>query len=91
MNTEERKKQQAPIWLYAIAGVLLVAIVGVLIWSFSLKKDISVLQEEKELQRADFQAEVDSLMRVHNELKESYGTLSMELAEKDSIIQADAV
>ena len=43
------------------------------------------------MQRLDFQAEVDSLMRVHNELKESYGELSLELAEKDSIIQADAV
>ena len=43
------------------------------------------------MQRQDFQAEVDSLMKVHNELKESYGELSQELAEKDSIIQADAV
>ena len=43
------------------------------------------------MQRRDFQAEVDSLMKVHNELKESYGELSQELAEKDSIIQADAV
>ena len=30
-------------------------------------------------------------MKVHNELKDSYGELSQELAEKDSIIQADAV
>ena len=43
------------------------------------------------MQRLDFQAEVDSLMKVHNELKENYGELSLELAEKDSIIQADAV
>ena len=34
---------------------------------------------------------MDSLLKVHNDLKESYGELSLELAEKDSIIQADAV
>lgn len=56
----------------------------------SLKGDLSTLETEKELQRADFQAEVDSLLRVHNELKENYGELSNQLAEKDSIIQADA-
>ena len=30
-------------------------------------------------------------MKVHNELKDNYGELSQQLAEKDSIIQADAV
>jgi hypothetical protein len=56
-----------------------------------LKSKNEGLEAEKEMQRLDFQAEVDSLMKVHNELKESYGELSLELAEKDSIIQADAV
>ena len=57
----------------------------------SLKGDLNSLETEKEQQRADFQAEVDSLLRVHNELKDNYGELSSQLAEKDSIIQADAV
>ena len=57
----------------------------------SLKGDLNSLESEKEQQRADFQAEVDSLLRVHNELKANYGELSSQLAEKDSIIQADAV
>ena len=57
----------------------------------SIKSDLKELEAEKEMQRRDFQYEVDSLMKVHNELKESYGELSLELAEKDSIIQADAV
>ena len=75
-----------------IAAVLLaLAVIGLVIWLVLLKGDVKSLQAEKELQKADFEAQVDSMMRVHNELKESYGELSQELAEKDSIIQADAV
>lgn len=94
MYTEEKKqkKQGISIWLYALAALLLVAVIGILIWwALSLKSDIATLEQEKEMQRIDFQSEVDSLMKVHNDLKESYGELSMELAEKDSIIQANAV
>ena len=91
MDSENRKKAKQPIWLYAILGVLAIALVVLLVRNSSMKTDLQELEAEKEMQRADFQAEVDSLMRVHNELKESYGELSQELAEKDSIIQADAV
>ena len=89
MDTE--KKTSKPIWLYALLGLLAVALVFLAVRNASLKGDKEALEAEKELQRADFQAEVDSLMKVHNELKDSYGELSQELAEKDSIIQADAV
>ena len=91
MDSENRKKAKQPIWLYAILGALAIALVVLLVRNNSMKTDLQELEAEKEMQRADFQAEVDSLMRVHNELKESYGELSQELAEKDSIIQADAV
>lgn len=91
MDSENRKKAKQPIWLYAILGALAIALIVLLVRNSSMKTDLQELEAEKEMQRADFQAEVDSLMRVHNELKESYGELSQELAEKDSIIQADAV
>lgn len=65
-------------------------IIGLSCWLISLKGDLNTLENEKEQQRADFQAEVDSLVRVHNELKANYGELSSQLAEKDSIIMADA-
>ena len=91
MDSENRKKAKQPIWLYAILGALAIDLVVLLVRNSSMKTDLQELEAEKEMQRADFQAEVDSLMRVHNELKESYGELSQELAEKDSIIQADAV
>lgn len=91
MNSENKKKVKQPIWLYAILGALVIALIVLLVRNNSMKSDLNELAAEKEMQRADFQAEVDSLMKVHNELKESYGELSQELAEKDSIIQADAV
>lgn len=91
MNSENKKKAKQPIWLYAILGALVIALIVLLVRNSSMKSDLNELAAEKEMQRADFQAEVDSLMKVHNELKESYGELSQELAEKDSIIQADAV
>jgi len=89
MDSENKTKK--PIWLYVLLGLLAVALVALLVQLSSVKDDLKNLEAEKELQRADFQAEVDSLMKVHNELKDSYGELSQELAEKDSIIQADAV
>ena len=90
-NNNNNKKTKQPIWLYAILGVLAIALAVLLVRNGSMKNDLKELEAEKEMQRADFQAEVDSLMKVHNDLKESYGELSQELAEKDSIIQADAV
>ena len=97
MYPEERMKKAAARnknLLLAALVALLVALVFVIVLAVknsSVKSELQNLEAEKELQRQDFQAEVDSLMKVHNELKESYGELSQELAEKDSIIQADAV
>ena len=89
MNTENKKNQ--PLWLYALLGLLAIALVVVSVFMVKGNGKLKELEAEKEMQRLDFQAEVDSLMKVHNELKENYGELSLELAEKDSIIQADAV
>ena len=91
MDSENKKKTNQPYWLYALLGLLAIALVIALVNRSSLKSEKEALEAEKEMQRLDFQAEVDSLMKVHNALKESYGELSQELAEKDSIIQADAV
>ena len=91
MDSENRKKTNQPLWLYALLGLLAIALVFFIVRNSSLRTDKEALEAEQEMQRLDFQAEVDSLMKVHNDLKESYGELSQELAEKDSIIQADAV
>lgn len=89
--TNNQKKTNQPIWLYAILGVAAIALVFMLVRNNKISGELEKLQAEKEMQRLDFQAEVDSLIRVHNELKENYGELSAELAEKDSIIQANAI
>ncbi len=91
MDSDNKKKTKQPYWLYALLGVLAILAIVLLVYNTKLKSKNEGLEAEKEMQRLDFQAEVDSLMKVHNELKESYGELSLELAEKDSIIQADAV
>lgn len=97
MNPEERNKQNAirnrNLFIAAMCALLLavVFLIVLAVKNSSIKEDLKMLETEKEMQRLDFQAEVDSLIKVHNELKESYGELSLELAEKDSIIQADAV
>ena len=88
---ESEKKQKQPIWLYAILGIMAAALVFLLIRNSSLTNTNKALEAEKEMQRIDFQTEVDSLLKVHNQQKESYGELSLQLAEKDSIIQANAV
>ena len=93
MNKENKKQDNKALLIGAIAA-LVAAIIAIIVISGKLsstKSDLKALEAEKEMQRQDFQAEVDSLMKVHNELKESYGELSHELAEKDSIIQADAI
>lgn len=91
MDSENKKKTNQPYWLYALLGLLVIGLIIALVRMSSYKSEKEALEAEKEMQRLDFQAEVDSLMKVHNELKESYGELSLELAEKDSIIQADAI
>lgn len=90
MNTERTSSNKSKVWVYAILGILALIIIGLSCWLISLKGNLNTLENEKEQQRADFQAEVDSLIRVHNTLKENYGELSTQLAQKDSIIQADA-
>ena len=90
MNTERTSSTKPKGWLYATLGVLALIIIGLSCWLISLKSNLNTLESEKEQQKADFQAVVDSLVRVHNELKANYGELSSQLAEKDSIILANA-
>ena len=69
MNTERTSSTKPKGWLYATLGVLALIIIGLSCWLISVKGNLNTLEKEKEQQRADFQAEVDSLVRVHNELK----------------------
>ncbi len=76
--------------IIALLVILALAVIGLLIWNFSMKSDMRVLLDEKEYQRVELQGELDSLMYVHEQIKVEYGTLSDSLFVKDSIIQKNA-
>ncbi len=70
---------------------LLVAGLALMTWLLlSTRSKLTGLLEEKENQRTELQYELDSLLTVHNEMKEEYGTFADSLADQDSIIQANA-
>lgn len=74
-----------------IVIVVLIAGLALLAWLFlSTRTKLSNLLQEKENQRIELQYELDSLITVHNEMKEEYGTLSDSLTSQDSVIQANA-
>ena len=76
--------------MIAVLIILVLAIAGLLIWIFSIKSDMKILLADKEMQRVELQAELDSLMYEHEQIKLEYGTLSDSLFIKDSIIQQNA-
>lgn len=76
--------------LIIVIIVFILALAGILIWTFTMKSDLNVLLAEKELQRVELQGELDSLMFEHEQIKIEYGTLADSLVVKDSIIQENA-
>jgi len=94
MNTERTSSTKPKGWLYAILGVLALIIIGLSFWLISVKNNLTTLQNEKEQQRIAFKAEVDSLVKDYeaqvDTLKAKNVELSSQLAEKDSVIMANA-
>ncbi|MEE4259511.1 MAG: hypothetical protein V2I62_07125 [Bacteroidales bacterium] len=78
------------LWLYILLIVLAVGIIGLSVWLISVKRNMSELLTEKEMQRIELVSELDSLMLEHAQIKESYGDLSDSLVTVDSVIQANA-
>lgn len=74
-----------------IVIVILIAGLALLSWLYlSTRSKLGSMITEKENQRIELQYELDSLINVHNEMKEEYGSLSDSLSGQDSIIQANA-
>jgi regulator of replication initiation timing len=63
----------------------------VVIWTFRQRTQLTLLIQEKELEKTDLQKELDSIIIEHNKTKQAYGALSDSLKAKDSVIQANAV
>jgi regulator of replication initiation timing len=67
--------------------IFLIIIIGLAIWLLSVQSNVSELKAEKEAQRVELMSELDSLMKVHEQVKAQYGELSDSLSVKDSIIE----
>jgi hypothetical protein len=87
MKTAGRRPGKGPIAIMVILGL---AVIGLLIWLLVMYSDYKDLKSEKEAQRTELQAELDSLMYEHDMIKQEYGTMADSLSVKDSIIQANA-
>jgi regulator of replication initiation timing len=74
-----------------ITGILILALLIVVIWTFRQRTQLTLLIQEKELEKTDLQKELDSIIIEHNKTKQAYGALSDSLKAKDSVIQANAV
>ncbi len=89
-NKVAKSNGKKPAGLWVLIAILAVIAVGVLIWGMGALNEAHKEKVQKEKQRTEFQAQLDSLMAVHNKIKAEYGQLSDSLAVKDSLIQAKA-
>jgi hypothetical protein len=76
--------------MLVVIAILAVVVIGLIIWGVGALDEAHKEKVAKEAQRTEFQAQLDSLMAVHNKIKAEYGELSDSLAVKDSLIQAKA-
>ncbi|MGA2823323.1 MAG: hypothetical protein ABSE72_07325 [Bacteroidales bacterium] len=74
-----------------ITGILILALLILVIWTFKQRTQLTSLVKEKEIEKTDLQKELDSVINEHNKTKQAYGALSDSLKAKDSVIQANAV
>ncbi len=84
-------KKKPAVGMLVLIAILAVVIIGLAFWAIRSLDEVHKEKVEKEAQRTEFQAQLDSLMAVHNKIKAEYGQLSDSLAVKDSVIQAKAV
>ncbi len=86
---KKEEKKNPIIWIVIIVVVALIA--GYFVWnSITINKEYSQLAEEKAMMKAELEADLDSLMIEHENIKLEYGELSDSLIVKDSLIVAHA-
>ncbi|HRS53574.1 MAG TPA: hypothetical protein P5250_02575 [Bacteroidales bacterium] len=79
---------------YKIIIIILLVIIVVLLWQLitsKIKVKTIVIEKIEAVKKTeDLQSELDSLLLVHEQVKQEYGDLAMQLSVKDSIIKANA-
>ena len=89
-SANNTKKSPKSLLLFIIIGVLAALSIFLIIYLSTTKSKFDKLYNEKEYQRQELMNELDTLIKEHEAIKVSYGELSMQLEEKDSIINAKA-
>lgn len=90
-NTNQvQQSKTKKIVFYTTITVLAAVVVFLIINLTTTKSRYNSLLADKEFQKMELIGELDSLMSEHEQIKVSYGELSQQLAEKDSVINAEA-
>lgn len=87
---KEKNKGGSNLWMYIVLVILAGGIIGLSIWLISVKKNMTDLLSEKEMQKIELQVELDTLIVQHERMKAAYGQMSDSLIVMDSVIQANA-
>ncbi len=90
-NNIQKSSGKKSTGMYILIAILAIVVIGVIIWGVGAVKEAHQEKILKEKQRTEFEAQLDSLMAIHNKIKVEYGQLSDSLAVKDSVIQAKAM
>ncbi len=91
MNTENTSKSKKKSILFiSIIAFLSVLLILFLFLFMNTKKGLKRLEREKEIQRLDLKADLDSLLLAHEQVKADYGAIADSLMAKDSMIKENA-
>lgn len=89
-GVQQIKHKNNTLWMYIVLAVFALGIIGLSIYMLSIKKELSGLVAEKEAQRLELVAELNTLLEEHENTKVAYGEMSDSLVVMDSVIQANA-
>lgn len=89
-GVQDIKHKNNNLWMYIVLAVLALGIIGLSIYMLSIKKELSGLVAEKEVQRLELVEELNTLLEEHENTKVAYGEMSDSLVVMDSVIQANA-
>ena len=93
--TEKKKNSgsvqgKTPIYLWILLAIISLVAAYFIYSTLDKDKQLTTLNEEKEVQRVELQGQLEELMTEHEQAKLDYGKLADSLTLKDSLIVANA-